>query len=276
MLADDAPPPTSRAIPLLKIQKLVLRDVPLFTHRFLDHISIPTATTLRVIGIVDDPDPIFDVLNALIVMVPPPKPCHLPIFRSLTQATIENHGPSLLQLSSPTTKLSLQALSDGLSDLPSCLVALRILCFESPLTTLEIDGDLDEIHGTRPWRELFGVFGNLKSLKVKGIGSTIPMLCALGHTPVKMDDDADAEVDDTPACPHLRELFIGHMCWERGLVEALTGVLRLREKYGLPQLEMLTLSLQCYEEEDADEYDETIDRYEDEVLDLVGRFEWGW
>ena len=277
MLTDGAPPPASRTISLLKLQKLVLRDVPLFTRRFLDHISIPTATTLRVIGIVDDPDPVFDVLNALIVMVPPPKPLHLPIFRSLTQATIENEGPSLLQLSSPTTKLSLQALSYGLSDLPSCLVALRTLCFESPLTTLEIDGgDLDDIHGMLPWRELFGVFGNLKSLKVGAIGSTIPMICALGHTPVKMDDDADAEVDDTPACPHLRELIIGGMLWERGLVEALTGVLRLRENYGLPQLEMLTLSLECYGEEDPDEHDETMDRYEDEVLNLVGRFEWGW
>ena len=277
MLTDGAPPPYARTIPLNNLQKLVLRDVPLLTRRFLSHISIPAATTLGIFGTVDDLPPVFDVYSTLIAMVPLPDFHHLPIFNSLTEGTVYSGEESAhLKVSSPTAKVSLMILHDHYqhSDLPSCLTALRTLCAESPLTKLDINGYFDEVEGTLPWRELFGVFGSLEILKLTGKGSILCMVCALGQTPARTGTDTDAEVDNTPACPHLRVLEATNVYWERGLAEALTGVLRLRAASGLRKLNILKMGIQFRDDEDMDEGIKTMDRYRDIISSHVGYFDW--
>ena len=213
-------------------------------------------------------------------MVPLPDSRHLPIFSSLTKGTIQNWQESpRLQMRSPTTKLTLKVLHDTYqcSDLPACLAALRTLCAQSPLTTLDIHGEFDEVKGTLPWLELFGVFSSLETLYVTGKGSILSMVCALGLTPVRTgaDADTDAESDDKPVCPRLRMLDTTYVYWERGLAETIIGVLRLRSSYGLPQLEKLDMGLTCTDEGEVDEGDKTMERYAAEISSHVGRFDWG-
>ena len=276
MLADNAPPQVKQTIPLNKLQKLVLRDVSLLTRHFLKHISVPATTTLRVIGVVDGHNDDVNPYRALLSIVPNPR--HFPILGVLTEGAIRTpHGPLQLELCSPTAKLSVRVYqpSHERNVLTACIRALCTLCVKSPLTTLAVESDFDQVEGTGAWRRLFGTFRTLEHLQLIGKGSILCLLSTLGQPPGKQSADADAEDDDLPACPRLRSIDIFMADWVPGLMEALTGVLRSRAASGLSKLEMIGMSLGASSSDGSvEEGNKAVEWYESEIGSYVGCFNW--
>lgn len=265
-------------VPLEKLTKLVLRDAPLMVHSFLAHTSIPADTTLRVVGTHPEAVDFPPVRDDLISLIPHGEHGYPPLFHALVRGCIHNWeaAPQLI-FHSPTAKLSLKLLyphDAHTDDLEGTLNAFRRLCAGSPLKDLTVTGNFRRHDGEviRTWRQLFTDFPAIEKLELCGEDSPLDLVCALGQ-PALVQGGArshDLECDCPPVCQNLRYITV-EAGWEPGLVEALLGVLRLRDTFKLPMLRNLSLILYT---EDPDACTEVLELYDKELSYCAEDFSW--